>query len=146
MKKILGLCKSLQHFAESCRNFVPKNLIRNRVAIDRGGSPANFMDVFREGCWWNGNFFLLLGTLKPTLMEDITELFVHIIEQSPSLDIAESNLKQILVDEPQWRAKYKAFCREMGYSERRGFIDYYEEHYSPEESIWDNLKDYDDIE
>ncbi len=104
------------------------------------------MDVFREGCWWNGNFFLLLGTLKPTLMEDITELFVHIIEQSPSLDIAESNLKQILVDEPQWRAKYKAFCREMGYSERRGFIDYYEEHYSPEESIWDNLKDYDDIE
>lgn len=94
----------------------------------------------------NENFSLLLGTIKATLMEDITDLFVHFIEQSPSPDIAESNFMQMLVDEPEWRARYKAYCQEMGYTERRGFMDFYEEHYSPEESIWDNLKDYDEYE
>ena len=79
-------------------------------------------------------------------MEDITELFVHILEQAQSLDIAEAQFKQMLVDEPQWRTKYRDYCLEMGYSERRGFIDFYEEHYSREDSIWENLKDYDDLE
>lgn len=79
-------------------------------------------------------------------MEDITDLFVHIIEQSPSLDIAESEFKRTLVNEPEWRAKYRVYCRDNGYSESRGFLDFYEEHYAPEESIWDNLKDFDDIE
>lgn len=103
-------------------------------------------EEFEQKCWWFRIFSLLLGAIITHLMEDITDLFVHILEQSPSLDIAEAEFKQMLVDEPEWRAKYRDYCREMGYSERRGFIDFYEEHYSREESIWENLQDYDDLE
>lgn len=92
------------------------------------------------------DLFFNFTTIKDTAMEDITDLFIHIIEQSPNIEIAESEFKRTLIDEPEWKAKYREYCREQGYSERRGFLDFYEEKYSPEESIWDNLKDYDDIE
>ena len=60
-------------------------------------------------------------------MEDITELFNSIIEEAPSLDIAESEFKQSLIDNPELRKAYREYCREQGSSEKRGFLDYAEQ-------------------
>ncbi len=49
-------------------------------------------------------------------MEDITELFNSIIEEAPSLDIAESEFKQSLIDNPELRKAYREYCREQGES------------------------------
>lgn len=79
-------------------------------------------------------------------MEDITELFISIIEDSPGIDIAESQFKQSLIDDPELRKAYREYCREVGTSEKNGFIEFCEEYCEGRNEIWDSLKDYNDEE
>lgn len=79
-------------------------------------------------------------------MEDITRLFIAIIEEAPGIDIAESQFKQSLIDDPELRKAYRNYCREQGTSERNGFIEFCENYYSERNSVWDSLNDYNDEE
>ncbi len=79
-------------------------------------------------------------------MEDITELFLTIIHQSPSLDIAESEFRQMLIDDPELKRAYKEYCRNEGTSERRGFKDFCETYMEGQDDVWNSLSDFDNIE
>lgn len=79
-------------------------------------------------------------------MEDITELFISIIEEAPGIDIAESQFKHSLIDNPELRKAYRAYCREQGTSEKNGFIEFCEAYCSERDSVWDSLNDYNDEE
>lgn len=79
-------------------------------------------------------------------MKEITELFNSIIEEAPSLDIAESEFKQSLIDNPELRKAYREYCHEQGSSEKRGFLDYAEQYCDDRNEIWESLSDYDNME
>ena len=79
-------------------------------------------------------------------MKDISKVFISIIEEAPGIDIAESQFKQLLIDEPDLRKAYREYCREQGTSERNGFIEFCETYCSERDSVWDSLTDYNDEE
>ena len=61
-------------------------------------------------------------------MEDLTEYFMQILKQSGSVDMAEADFRQSLIDNPDLRRQYKDYCQETGTSEKRGFRDFCEEY------------------
>ncbi len=79
-------------------------------------------------------------------MEDITELFVKIIKESPGIDMAEAEFKRTLVDDPELRRNYRNYCREVGTSEKNGFLDFCEEYMAGQDSVWESLNDFDNQE
>lgn len=79
-------------------------------------------------------------------MEDLHELFLTIIKQSDSLDIAESEFRRQMVDDPDLRRAYREYCRENHTSERRGFLDFCEQYLDDQAEVWNTLNDFDDIE
>ena len=79
-------------------------------------------------------------------MDNITDIFVSIIEQSPGIDMAEAEFKRMLVDEPELRRSYREYCRELGTSERNGFIEFCETYCNERDSVWESLSDYNDEE
>lgn len=79
-------------------------------------------------------------------IEDIRDFFVHVLDQSPSFDIAESEFRRALVDSQDLRRQYRAYCREQGTSERAGFAEFAEEYISEKAGKWNALNDYDEIE
>ncbi|MCM1354951.1 MAG: hypothetical protein NC212_00925 [Staphylococcus sp.] len=74
-------------------------------------------------------------------MEDITVLFNDLLNQYGSTDIAEAEFKKRVHEDPELKACYREWCDEVGSSEKRGFLDYCEEYFDSQDSIWDNLKD-----
>ena len=58
-------------------------------------------------------------------MEDITELFIQILTQAGSLDMAEAEFKKMI-------------------GERMGFLDFCEEYVNGREEAWDSLNDFDE--
>lgn len=79
-------------------------------------------------------------------MEEMHDLFVHIINQTDSLDMAESEFRHLLVDDPELRRQYREYCREMGTSERNGFKDFCEEFMQEQDNVWNSLSDFDNQE
>ena len=79
-------------------------------------------------------------------MEEIEDLFISIIKQSHSADMAEAEFKRLLVDDPDLKRQYKEYCREKGSSERNGFMDFCEEYMDGQDAVWDTLNDYDNQE
>ncbi len=79
-------------------------------------------------------------------MEEMTDLFVHIINQTDSLDMAESEFRRMLVDEPELRRRYREYCREAGSSERNGFKDFCDEYMEEQDNVWNSLSDFDNQE
>lgn len=79
-------------------------------------------------------------------MEDIRDLFVSLIEEHGSADIAEAEFRHMLIDDPALRKLYKAYCREEGTTERRAFQEFFESYSEEEGVVWESLNDYDDIE
>lgn len=77
---------------------------------------------------------------------NLTELFEHILNQSPMLDDAEAEFKRMTGEDPDLRRQYREWCHEMGYSERNGFRDYCQEYLDGQNEIWDSLTDYDNEE
>lgn len=76
----------------------------------------------------------------------MTDLFINIINQTDSLDMAESEFRRMLVDEPELRRQYKQYCREVGSSERNGFKDFCEEYMEEQDNVWNSLSDFDNQE
>lgn len=79
-------------------------------------------------------------------MEHITDLFIHIIGQTPSIDMAESEFRCMLVDDAELRKSYREYCRETGSSEKHGFLDFCEEYMQEQDNVWNSLNDYDNQE
>lgn len=79
-------------------------------------------------------------------MEEITEIFLDILNQSPSVDIAEAEFKRRLVDEPELRQLYRTYCREERISERRGFLAFCENYLEGQNEMWESLDDFDNRE
>lgn len=74
-------------------------------------------------------------------MDSITDLFNELLHHCGSTDIAEAEFKKLIHEDPELRARYREWCEEVGSSEKRGFLDYCEEYFESQDSIWDNLKD-----
>ena len=77
-------------------------------------------------------------------MEDITQLFIDILHQAESVDVAESDFKKMIDEDDELHRRYREWCHEVGSSERRGFLDFCDEYLSDRESVWDNLNDFDE--
>ncbi len=77
-------------------------------------------------------------------MEDITQFFAQLIEQSKSIDIAEAEFKRLLAEDSELRDEYSEWCQSRGTSERHGFREYCEEFMESQDNIWDHLRDYDE--
>lgn len=76
--------------------------------------------------------------------ENLTDYFISIIQQTPSIDIAESEFKRTLADDDDLRKQYREWCREQGTTEKRGFLDFCEEYVDGLNEVWNNLTDYND--
>ena len=74
-------------------------------------------------------------------MDSITDLFNDMLHQYGSTDIAEADFKKLIHEDAEIKALYREWCDEVGSSEKRGFLDYCEEYFESQDSIWDNLKD-----
>lgn len=79
-------------------------------------------------------------------MNDITDIFVSLLNECKSSDIAEAEFKRIIADDAQLREKYTEWCHENGSSFRNGFLDFCEEYLDNRNSVWDSLTDFDDQE
>ena len=77
-------------------------------------------------------------------MDELKGLFISIIEQAQSIDVAEAEFKRLLIDDPELRAGYRVYCREVGSTEKNGFLDFCEEYLQHQNSAWDSLNDYDE--
>lgn len=78
--------------------------------------------------------------------DDLQQLFIHIIEQSDSADMAQAEFSRTLVDDVEVRRTYRRYCRANGLPERLGFASFYEEYQNDRNEVWNNLQDFDDIE
>lgn len=76
--------------------------------------------------------------------EDITELFVKILREAGSVDMAEAEFKKLIGADDDLHRQYRDWCMETGNTERRGFLDFCDEYLSEQESVWENLSDYDE--
>lgn len=79
-------------------------------------------------------------------MEDLENYFISIIKQSQSADMAEAEFKRALVDDEDLRRQYKKYCREIGTSEKNGFMDFCDEYLGGQAEMWDSLNDFDNQE
>ena len=79
-------------------------------------------------------------------MDNIIDLFLTLIKHSPGLDIAESEFRQMLIDDPELRKSYREYCREEGTSERRGFRDFCDSYLENQDEVWNTLSDFDNQE
>ena len=74
-------------------------------------------------------------------MEHITDFFNEMLQQYGSIDIAEAEFKKLVHENPELRERYREWCLELGISEKKVFLDYCDEYFESQDSIWDNLKD-----
>lgn len=70
---------------------------------------------------------------------DILDIFEHILQYARSIDMAESEFKRMLLDDPDLKIAYKEWCSEEGTTEKRGFVEYCARRFDEEESYWDTL-------
>ena len=74
-------------------------------------------------------------------IEDITEYFDSLLQEYNSADIAEDEFKKQIHEDHDLHARYREWCRQVGSTERNGFMDYCEEYLESEENIFDSLRD-----
>lgn len=77
-------------------------------------------------------------------MNDITEFFTQLIEQSKSIDIAEAEFKRLLSEDTELKDAYSEWCQSVGTSEKHGFREFCEDYKASQDNIWDHLRDYDE--
>lgn len=75
---------------------------------------------------------------------DITQIFIDILHQADSVDVAESEFKKMVADDDALHRQYRDWCHEVGSSERYGFLDFCEEYLSNRDEAWENLTDFDE--
>ncbi len=74
----------------------------------------------------------------------MTDIFDRVIKQAGSFDIAESDFKRLVNEDPEIKAMYREWCAETGHSEKYGFSEYCEEYRNSQDSVWESLNDYDE--
>lgn len=74
-------------------------------------------------------------------MINILEVFENVLADARSIDMAESEFKCLLIDDPEIKAAYKLWCDEEDTTEKRGFMDYCAQRFDEEEQLWDVLTD-----
>ncbi|MCM1021541.1 MAG: hypothetical protein NC343_05015 [Muribaculum sp.] len=77
-------------------------------------------------------------------MNDITEFFHNLLSQYGSIDIANAELKKLLAEDDTLAEEYSEWCASVGSSEKMGFLDFCEELLDNQQSIYDNLSDFDE--
>lgn len=77
-------------------------------------------------------------------MKPITEIFVEYLDNYGSVDIAESEFKKNIHENPDLKAAYRQWCSDEGSSEKNGFFDFAEQYLSDRNEVWDSLTDYDE--
>lgn len=78
------------------------------------------------------------------IMTDITELFIQLIDQYGSIDIANSEFKKVIAEDANLKAEYATWCHSVGSSEKMGFLDFCEEYLDSQQDIYNNLNDFDE--
>lgn len=78
------------------------------------------------------------------IMDNITDLFVDLLRELGSIDIANDSFKKMINEEPELKATYREWCHSVGSSEKDGFIDFCEEYLDDQDSIYDSLSEYND--
>lgn len=66
-------------------------------------------------------------------------LFIQLLQSHGSVDMAEAELKRMLLDDDELHAEYHEWCQENGHTERHGFLDFAEEYIANQNSVWDSL-------
>ncbi|MDE5836685.1 MAG: hypothetical protein K2H50_06735 [Paramuribaculum sp.] len=77
-------------------------------------------------------------------MTDIIDIFNQYLSQYDSIDIAESEFKKSIHENPDLRKAYREWCHEVGSTEKRGFYDYAEEYLDSQDDVWNTLTDIDE--
>lgn len=77
-------------------------------------------------------------------MEDITGLFIDILNNCQTVDVADAEFKKYLAEDDELRNDYRQWCHENGSSEKDGFKDFCSEYLEEQQSIWETLNDYDE--
>ena len=77
-------------------------------------------------------------------MYDITEFFHNLLSQYGSIDIANSELKKLLAEDEELANEYSEWCSSVGSSEKMGFLDFCDDLLDDQQSIYDNLNDFDE--
>lgn len=77
-------------------------------------------------------------------MNDITEIFDHYLQHYGSVDIAESEFKKNIHEDPELKALYREWCHNVGSTEKNGFTDYAEEFLDNQNDVWNSLSDFDE--
>lgn len=77
-------------------------------------------------------------------MDDIEQYFEALLSEHHSVDIADSDFKMRIAENPELRAKYREWCHLVGSTERLGFRDWCAEYLESRDSVWDSLTDYDE--
>ena len=69
----------------------------------------------------------------------ITELFERLIKQYRELEPSLAAFKQALEEDITLQDEYTEWCDAMGYSEKKGFVEFYYEYIEHSDSIWDSI-------
>lgn len=77
-------------------------------------------------------------------MNNLSEYIKDLLVQHRSINIAESEFRRMMADDPELRKEYKEWCDECGYTEKHGFKEFSEEYIESQDSIWESLNDYDE--
>lgn len=77
---------------------------------------------------------------------DILDLFMSLLRQHRSTDIAEDTFKKMIHEDQQLRARYRDWCHDNGSSEKSGFLDFCDEYLAGQDSVYDSLSDFNDDE
>ena len=78
-------------------------------------------------------------------MHDITELFDSLLEQTGSIDMAESDFKRMLVDDSSLRRRYKEWGMENDTTERSGFLAFCKDRLERQDAGWGIFQEDEDL-
>ncbi len=98
------------------------------------------MHVFLQKTLFLG--LLILNCYLFYEMTEITDLFIKIISDIDSIDMAEAEFKKMIADDNELKNLYVEWCSENGSSFRNGFLDFCEEYIENRNSVWDSLSDH----
>ena len=73
---------------------------------------------------------------------DIPSLIIDLWHQFGSIDIAESEFSRLMNEDEKIMTAFKEWCNEMGYKERKAFVEYCQEYIDENEKVFDSLSDY----
>lgn len=73
---------------------------------------------------------------------DIPSIIINLLHQFGSIDIAESEFSRQMNEDETMLTAFKEWCNEMGYKERKAFVEYCHEYIDENEEAFDSLSDY----